>query len=82
MCYNTFTEKERMFDFDDKECNVRISSLENRGVIMSGEDKELVASIKAIIARGNDVEIRAKKDGSLKVIELKRIQRLGKRVSG
>lgn len=71
-----------MFEFDDKECNVRISSFENRGVIMSGEDKELVASIKAIIARGNDVEIRAKKDGSLKVIELKRIQRLGKRVSG
>lgn len=49
---------------------------------MSNEDKELVASIKEIIARGNDVEIRAKKDGSLRVIELKRIQRPGKRVSG
>lgn len=35
-------------------------------------DKELLRKIKAIIARGNDAEIRRKKDGRLTVYEIKK----------
>lgn len=36
------------------------------------EDVELVKKIKAITARGNDVEIRPKRDGKLAIYEIKK----------
>lgn len=35
--------------------------------MLSSEDAELVKKIKAITARGNDVEIRQKRDGKLAI---------------
>ncbi len=35
-------------------------------------DKKLVGAIKGIIRRGNDAEVRADKDGKLKVFEVKK----------
>ena len=36
------------------------------------EDKKVLKAIKGIISRGNDAEIRADKDGSIKVFEVKK----------
>ena len=36
------------------------------------EDKKVLKAIKGIIRRGNDAEIRAEKDGSIKVFEVKK----------
>ena len=36
------------------------------------EDKKLLRTIKGIIRRGNDAEVRADKDGKLKVFEVKK----------
>ena len=36
------------------------------------DDKKLVRVIKGIIRRGNDTEVRADKDGKLKVFEVKK----------
>ena len=36
------------------------------------EDKKVLKAIKGIIRRGNDAEIRADKDGSIKVFEVKK----------
>lgn len=36
------------------------------------EDKKVMKAIKGIIRRGNDAEIRAEKDGSIKVFEVKK----------
>ena len=36
------------------------------------EDKKVLRAIKGIIRRGNDVEVRADKDGKLRVFEVKK----------
>ena len=36
------------------------------------EDKKVLRAIKGIIRRGNDVEVRADKDGKIKVFEVKK----------
>ena len=36
------------------------------------EDKIVMRAIKGIIRRGNDAEVRADKDGSIKVFEVKK----------
>ena len=36
------------------------------------EDKKVMKAIKGIIRRGNDAEVRADKDGSIKVYEVKK----------
>lgn len=36
------------------------------------EDKKVMKAIKGIIRRGNDAEVRADKDGSIKVFEVKK----------
>ena len=36
------------------------------------EDAELIKKIRAITARGNDVEIRQKRDGKLAIYEIKK----------
>ena len=36
------------------------------------EDKKVLRAIKGIIRRGNDAEVRADKDGSIKVFEVKK----------
>lgn len=36
------------------------------------EEMELIQKIKAITARGNDVEIRQKRDGKLAIYEIKK----------
>lgn len=43
-----------------------------RGDYLTKQDEELVKKIWIIIKRGNDVEIRQKKDGSLNVLEVKK----------
>ena len=40
--------------------------------MLSSEDAELVKKIKAITARGNDVEIRQKRDGKLVIYEIRK----------
>ena len=40
--------------------------------LLSSEDAELVKKIKAITARGNDVEIRQKRDGKLVIYEIRK----------
>ena len=40
--------------------------------LLSSEDAELVKKIKAITARGNDVEIRQKRDGKLAIYEIRK----------
>ena len=35
-------------------------------------DKKIIKAIKEIIKRGNDAEVRAEKDGSIKVFEVKK----------
>ena len=40
--------------------------------VISLEDAELVKKIKAITARGNDVEIRQKRDGKLVIYEIRK----------
>lgn len=39
---------------------------------LSNEDRVVMTAIRNICARGNDVEIRRNKDGSLKVFEIKK----------
>lgn len=39
---------------------------------VSIEDAELIKKIKAITARGNDVEIRQKRDGKLAIYEIRK----------
>lgn len=39
---------------------------------LSNEDRIVIEAIRSICARGNDVEIRRNKDGSLKVFEIKK----------
>ncbi|MDD5969414.1 MAG: hypothetical protein PUC17_08090 [Anaerostipes sp.] len=39
---------------------------------MTIEDKKILELIRGILNKGNDVEIRKNRDGSLKVFELKR----------
>lgn len=39
---------------------------------MSKEDYEIIIKICAILAKGNDVEIRKNKDGTVKVYEVKK----------
>ena len=36
------------------------------------EDKKVLKAIKGIIRRGNDAEVRADKDGGIKVFEVKK----------
>lgn len=40
--------------------------------IISENDRKLVDKIKKITSRGNDAEVRRKKDGSLAVYEVKK----------
>lgn len=46
----------------------------NEGITssVSTEDAELIKKIKAITARGNDVEIRQKRDGKLAIYEIRK----------
>ena len=39
---------------------------------MSKKDCEIIIKIYAILAKGNDVEIRSNKDGSIKILEVKK----------
>ena len=36
------------------------------------EDKKVLRAIKGIIRRGNDAEVRADKDGKIKIFEVKK----------
>lgn len=47
------------------------SNTENSSSV-SIEDAELIKKIKAITARGNDVEIRQKRDGKLAIYEIRK----------
>ena len=52
-----------------KTCPFVVSSIKGDFTI---EDAELLKKIRAITARGNDVEIRQKRDGNLAVYEIRK----------
>ena len=46
--------------------------LHGRTISPTQEDVEIIQKIKTITARGNDVEIRMKRDGKLAIYEIKK----------
>ena len=44
---------------------------------MNNEDKKIIEEIRKIVARGNNVEVRGAKDGSLKIYEVKLKKTIG-----
>ena len=74
-CYNNITNKNTRSFFRGSEVILLDNEKEQRRVRLQADDRRVIGRARRIAEKGSDVELRLNKDGTFKVIEVRRIQR-------